>query len=66
MRASRWDIYARWQSESKSQCYAVYWRDPVTRGASRGPGASPAHHKLTWLWWSLSVHVETRKMVNYA
>jgi hypothetical protein len=30
------------------------------------PGAPPAHHKLTWLWWSLSVHVETRKMVNYA
>ena len=31
-----------------------------------GSGALATHHMVVCLWWSLSLYVQTRKMVNYA
>lgn len=70
MRASCWDFMTKPASKVKASHSVTLWigvipspglADEVVR-----PGASPARHKLKWLWRSLSVHVETRKMVNYA
>jgi hypothetical protein len=65
MRASRWDEKPAGKVKASHSVTLCIGEIPSPVG-NRGPGASPAHHKLTWLWWSLSVHVETRKMVNYA
>lgn len=57
----------RKRSESKSRLCRVFGEiQRIGRVKAIGPGASPAHHTLTWRWWSLSMRVETRKMVNYA
>ncbi len=57
----------RKRSESKSRLCRVFGEIPCSGGVKAvAAGASPAHHELKWLWWSLSMHAETRKMVNYA
>jgi|SwirhisoilCB2_FD_contig_123_5768_length_821_multi_22_in_1_out_0_1 hypothetical protein len=64
MHASCWDLKPA-SAVKASHGFAVYLARSGHLAQVR-PGASPPHHELSWLWWRLSMHVETRKMVNYA
>jgi hypothetical protein len=66
MRASRWDLKPAGKVKASHSVTLCIGEIPSLVVFNHEPGASPAHHMLTWQWWSLSVHVETRKMVNYA
>ena len=65
MHASRW-VFSKPDGAVKASSGSVAYLERSCHPAHAGPSASPPHHELAWLWWRLSVHVETRKMVNYA